>query len=84
MPCATVSQLGPLDAFLRNACLWVVTFSTERCIPTGCEVSQLAHWPSRLCLVGFRTKKMRSSRVYTCSKLPGVAMLPAQFFSRTA
>ena len=42
MPCTKVAQLGPLDAFLRNARLWVVTFSTERCIPTGCEVSQLA------------------------------------------
>ena len=39
-----VSQLGPLDAFLRNARIWVIAFSTERCIPTGCKVSQLGLW----------------------------------------
>ena len=44
MPLPKVSELGPLDAFLRNARLWVITFSTERCIRTGCEVSQLGVW----------------------------------------
>ena len=47
MPCPEVSPLGPWDAFLRNARLCVITFSTERCIPTGCQVSQLAHIRSR-------------------------------------
>ena len=37
-------QMGPLDAFLRNAGLWVIAFSTERCIPTGCEVSQFRNF----------------------------------------
>ena len=44
MPCAMVSQLRPLDAFLRNARLWVIASSTDRCIPTGCEASQLARY----------------------------------------
>jgi len=42
MPRPKLPQPGQLDAVLRNAGLWGITFSTERCNPTGCEFSQLA------------------------------------------